>query len=386
MLMHGSLSIFILSGLIFSLLLYLGVENIIHRRLLQKIPTRISVTGTRGKTSTVRLIASILRESGYQVLAKTTGSEPNYILPDGRDERVIRRGQINILEQKNLVRKAVKLNVDFLVCETMSIQPENHWVESQKLIKPHYTILTNLRPDHLDHYSEENMSEMLINDLYKESVLIAPKEELSDELISEIENLGVKFRSCRHAESYIQNENLALALAAELGLSDDSALKGIQNAKMDIGQLEEYKIETDSNYTVFVNVFAANDPLSSELLINEVLNKYPSEDHDIIGLFSLRKDRGERSQQWLDYLKAGASEGFDEMFFMGTHSSVLIRKLGRGNKIQSNSAESICSELISVCKRPTIILGLVNIAGLGTDLIRHWKEISSSDNANNKLS
>lgn len=384
MLMHGNLSIFILSGLIFIFLLYLGVENHTHRRLLQKIPIRISVTGTRGKTSTVRLIASVLRESGYRVLAKTTGSEPNYILPDGRDEPVRRRGQANILEQKKLVQKAVKLEVDFLVCETMSIQPENHWVESQKLIKPHYTVLTNLRPDHLDHYPNGNMSDMLINDLYKESVLVAPIEELSEELISQIENLGVRFLGCRHAESYVQNEELALALAAELSLPDASAKLGIQKAKMDIGQFEEYPIHTDAGHIVFVNSFAANDPLSSELQIKELLDKYPSEGYDIIGLFSLRKDRGERSQQWLNYLKEGASDYFDEMYFMGIHSDVLIRKLGKGQQIRTKSAEAISSELVSGCKRATIVIGLVNIAGLGTDLVRHWKEISS-DNTNIKL-
>src|SRR4030088_1393476 len=77
-----------------------------HRRLLRAIPMRIHVAGTRGKSTTTRLIAAALRAGGRCVVAKTTGSEPRLILPDGRDDIWQRRGPATIREQLRFVRRA----------------------------------------------------------------------------------------------------------------------------------------------------------------------------------------------------------------------------------------------------------------------------------------
>ncbi|MBC6948955.1 poly-gamma-glutamate synthase PgsB, partial [candidate division KSB1 bacterium] len=54
-------------------LLYLIYERISLNRHRNAIPLRISMTGTRGKSSVVRMLASVLREDGKKVIAKTTG-------------------------------------------------------------------------------------------------------------------------------------------------------------------------------------------------------------------------------------------------------------------------------------------------------------------------
>src|SRR5574342_958727 len=98
--------------LIFSLLvflLYLIYERISINRQRNAIPLRISVTGTRGKSSVVRIIASILREDGRKVIAKTTGSQARFILPDAQEIEVARRGVISIIEQKRFIKKAAKI-------------------------------------------------------------------------------------------------------------------------------------------------------------------------------------------------------------------------------------------------------------------------------------
>ena len=51
-------------------LLGLGIaESVAHRRRLARIPTRIHVAGTRGKSSVTRLIAAGLRAGGSRDLA-----------------------------------------------------------------------------------------------------------------------------------------------------------------------------------------------------------------------------------------------------------------------------------------------------------------------------
>src|SRR5437660_10097702 len=73
-----------------------------HRRNLRAVPVRIHVAGTRGKSTTTRLIAAGLRAGGRQVLAKVTGSEPCLILPNGSEEIWPRRGPASVGEQKRL--------------------------------------------------------------------------------------------------------------------------------------------------------------------------------------------------------------------------------------------------------------------------------------------
>ena len=63
-----------------------------HRARLRAVPLRIHVAGTRGKSTTTRLIAAGLRAGGRRVLAKTTGSEPRLILPDGSETTWACRG------------------------------------------------------------------------------------------------------------------------------------------------------------------------------------------------------------------------------------------------------------------------------------------------------
>src|SRR5436190_20852696 len=67
-------------------MLWQGIVAWRHRRTLRTIPVRIHVAGTRGKSTTTRLIAAALRAGGRCVVAKTTGAEPRLILPDGRDQ------------------------------------------------------------------------------------------------------------------------------------------------------------------------------------------------------------------------------------------------------------------------------------------------------------
>ena len=114
--------------------LYLVYERAVLDRLRKSIPLVITVTGTRGKSTVVGQLASILRESGRVVRAKSTGSQAQFVLPDGTVERVARRGMVSILEQKKALKKAVTLKADSLVVEIMSIRPENHFIESQRIL------------------------------------------------------------------------------------------------------------------------------------------------------------------------------------------------------------------------------------------------------------
>ena len=81
-------------------LLALGLaERVARDRALAALPIRIHVNGTRAKSTVTRLIWSALLEAGIPAVAKTTGTAPRLLLPDGREVPLRRRGPANIREQ-----------------------------------------------------------------------------------------------------------------------------------------------------------------------------------------------------------------------------------------------------------------------------------------------
>src|SRR5690606_34989028 len=111
--------------LIFVLLVGWGaVEHYRHMENLRRIPIRIHVNGTRGKSSVTRLIAAALREAGLLTCAKTTGTLARMILPDGREVPIFRPAGANIIEQGRIVGAAAAYGAQALVVECMALQPE----------------------------------------------------------------------------------------------------------------------------------------------------------------------------------------------------------------------------------------------------------------------
>src|SRR5438309_11049912 len=98
-------------------LLWMWLSARRHRGYMRAVPVRIHVAGTRGKSTTTRLIAAGLRAGGRQVLAKVTGSEPRLILPDGSEEIWPRRGPASVGEQKRLFARAARLGADAVLVE-----------------------------------------------------------------------------------------------------------------------------------------------------------------------------------------------------------------------------------------------------------------------------
>ena len=132
-------------------LVVLAVAEILaHRRNLRRIPIRIHVNGTRGKSSVTRLIAGGLRAGGLVTCAKTTGTLARMILPDGREYPVFRPSKPNVIEQVRIVSAAAAAGAQALVVECMALQPELQWLSESKLIRATHGVITNARPDHLD--------------------------------------------------------------------------------------------------------------------------------------------------------------------------------------------------------------------------------------------
>lgn len=326
-------------------LLYLISERISMTRQRNAIRLRISVTGTRGKSSVVRMIASILREDGRKVIAKTTGSQARLVMPDAQEVEVTRRGVTSIIEQKRLIKKAAKIKADCLVAEIMSLHPENHYVESQQMLQPHIVVITNVRQDHTEAMgaSKEEIAAVLALDIPAKARVFVPEKETraifetavkeaAGELITV--QKGISSLLFQHApelqrKEFSDNLDLVYALGKHLRLDQQVILNGIRRARHDLGKFKiwEYHSHQTQKTYYFVNGFAANDPESTWQVIAKVKEILPSASDKLIGLLSLRPDRGDRTKQWLESLGRGAFDGFSRIYVTGAHAKIFERKL-----------------------------------------------------------
>ena len=126
------------------------VESHFHRLSLAQLPIRIHVNGSRGKSSVTRLIAAGLRAGGLKTLAKTTGTAPRIIDENGKDRIIHRLRDASIGEQVRLLRNFANKKPDAVVIECMAVNPQYQWVSEQKMIQSTVSVITNVRPDHLD--------------------------------------------------------------------------------------------------------------------------------------------------------------------------------------------------------------------------------------------
>ena len=135
------------------LLLLVGIgliESYYHQISLNNLAIRIHVNGSRGKSSVTRLIAAGLRAGGLKTIAKTTGTAPRIIDQTGIDRIIHRLRSASIGEQVRLLRNFSKQKPDAIVIECMAVNPQYQWIAEQKMIKSTISVMTNVRPDHLD--------------------------------------------------------------------------------------------------------------------------------------------------------------------------------------------------------------------------------------------
>jgi len=362
------------------------------------IPLLITVTGTRGKSSVTRMLASVLRESGRRVLAKTTGAEAALILPDGSEREIRRRGRPSIIEQKHVIRVGAELGVDAAVIEVMSIHPENHLVETRQLLKPDLVLATNFRVDHTAALGEtrEAVAAVLGLDIPQGTRAFVPQHECLPVFRAAVQarvgelievppgtagpllDGGSTSEVCRFTE----NLDLVCAAARSLGIDDRTIRAGIQRTRPDIGTLAIWRYQPAGSASVcfLVNAFAANDPESTLLVHNRLMAALGASPERCVGLMNLRRDRGDRTLQWVGALRAGFLNRFSRLYVLGLHAAALKRRTKRfddGTRIEvlrENRPAAITQTVLSgIRDAGGIVFGFGNIGGAGEALVSHWR-------------
>jgi len=385
--------------LIFTILALLGVlEALLHRRHLSRIPIRIHVNGTRGKSSVTRLIAGGLREGGITTCAKTTGTLARMILPDASEYPVFRPAGANVIEQVRIISTAANYNARAIVVECMALQPHLQWLSESRFLQSTHGVITNARADHLDVMgpTEAAVADALAGTtpigarLYtaeRRRVAIFEKAALDrgtvlvavgpgDVAAITDEEMG-RFSYVEHKE----NVALALCVCGDLGIDRETALRGMSKAPPDPGVMTISHIRFFGRDIYFVNAFAANDPESTEQLWNMAIQQFPGVEQRI-AIFNCRADRPTRSEQlgracvhW---------QPADHYLLIGSATYLFLKSaISEGMPLKSmivmehENESDIFEMILERMGRSALVVGMGNAKGQGLSLARFFRNRST---------
>ncbi len=302
------------------ILAWLVAERALHERRLARIPIRVHVNGTRGKSGVARLIAAALRRSGIPTVAKTTGGAPVLILPDGREETIRRRSPANIQEQVRVIARAERLGARAVVVECMALDPALQLVSETAMIRSTVGVITNVRPDHFEVMGGtlDDVARALSGTIPEGGVLVTGDRRyfpyLSDAAARKGSRVVLAGRpdgavpgeaASRGVGFFRENVEIARTVCRELGLDPDVVDRCGDEGAVSGEGAGIFRIPVEGGTVHFLDAFSANDVESTRIL-QERLLRGDACPRPWIALFNNRPDRPLRMKSFAEDLLAGS--------------------------------------------------------------------------------
>ncbi len=387
------------------LLILIGVglvESYYHRLALAQLPIRIHVNGSRGKSSVTRLVAAGLRAGGLKTLAKTTGTAPRIIDEDGKDRIIHRLRSASIGEQVRLLINFAKKEPDAVVMECMAVNPQYQWVAEQKMIQSTISVITNVRPDHLDemgitlHDNAMSLSNTIPfdgklvtveGDINHDDQIDVIDKEISDALADVSEKRKTEFHQAsldNIPSGYMaqfpymeHSDNVAMALkVCELsGVDKQIALDGMLSVQPDPGATIIWKLNCHGNQNYFANLLAANDPASTYNAYTQLQPRIG--DSPVCIFLNTREDRRYRTSQLLNLVFTKIKpnilivrgEKLPSQFHDYKHENLKVKTHQLPNNV---GVKELMSEFSNLNNH--YIVGIGNMVGWGENFVQDLKE------------
>ncbi|MFJ3979309.1 poly-gamma-glutamate synthase PgsB [Streptomyces sp. NPDC090021] len=379
------------------------VEQRRHFASLHRIPNRVLVNGIRGKSSITRLCAGALRGGGLTTVAKTTGTAARFIHPDATEEPVYRKfGIANVVEQIGIVRRASAYRPDALVMECMAVMPALQEINQSKLIQSTIGVLCNVREDHVAEMGPtlDDIARSLSRSMPYGGICVTAEKERFDVLQEEADARGCRLlyadpdtvsdEELRGFSWFTFKENVAIALlvAELLGVDRETALRGMYEAPPDPGVLSvERYLAPGGKRLRFANVFAANDPESTLMNINQLLD-LGAVDRPLSVVINCRPDRVERNGQMGAIIPELRP---DKVFVIGHPAKSAIdaipaewrdRAVDLGG--DHRDGEEFMQELLGHLGPSSSLVAIGNIHGQGEVLLEHLAELPADEAADSE--
>ena len=366
-------------------------EYLIVRRAVNKIPIRILVNGTRGKSSVVKYISAGLRGADKRTLAKITGVIPTIINPDGSEKIIKRIGPVRIQEQFKLIKLAAKNSIECLVLECMSINPELQMLES-KIFRPDIYVITNIRDDHREQMGDtENQIHSICEAIPVNSCILTAEKKYLSEIKQATESKNSKLIfvdenelvNNEYESTFSANIKIAQKVFDILKIENAKSEAGLQKIlKSDINSFLELRL--DGKKVTFINGFAVNDVQSAEEFLDH-WDKILSGINNLNIIFNSRSDRPLRSvlfAKWISSIKI-----LNKVILTGNHIPRTKLELTRNGidpqriivwtrKKTKNLRECVKE----IAEHESFFMGFGNIAGDGLRIVNIFESLSLGKN------
>ena len=281
-------------------------------------PIRVLVTGSRGKSSVVRLLTSALASFGLDARGRITGVLPRELRPGGPGSRLeevllLRSGQASVADM-NWWLSSLHTSVDAVVMENSAIAPELQHLASRWL-RPVCSVLVNVRPDHEESWGrgEERAARALCLGLRSdcgEHPVILPRHVAEKPFVERLLREGGCLPVPCEGGADFRDEHLSIveSVCDLLGLDGKA---GRRAASLLPPDLADFALHGEGE-GILASAFSANDPESAESLF---LSTGWSR-RDTVVLFNSRSDRPGRlgafsswlsSHQWRRVCVCGGS-------------------------------------------------------------------------------
>ncbi|MFF0483916.1 poly-gamma-glutamate synthase PgsB [Streptomyces sp. NPDC004435] len=374
------------------------VEQRRHYAALHVIPTRVLVNGIRGKSSITRLCAGALRGGGLVTVAKTTGTAARFIHPDATEEPVYRKfGIANVVEQIGIVRRAASYRPHALVIECMAVMPALQEVNQSKLIRSTIGVLCNVREDHLAEMGPtlDDVARSLCRSMPEDGICVTAEKERFAILQEEADARNCRLvyadpESVSDAElrgfswfTFKENVAIALTVAELLGIERQVALQGMYDAPPDPGVLSvERYVTPEGKRLAFANVFAANDPESTLMNVNQLLD-LGAVTRPLNVVVNCRPDRVERNGQMGEIVPDLKP---DHVFVIGHPARSAIDAIPAAWRDRAvdlggdrRPAEEFMPQLLAAMPDGSSLVAIGNIHGQGEELLEYLAGLPADD-------
>ena len=367
---------------ILSLLLLIAgvIEKSAHLSRVRKIPIRIHVNGTRGKSLLTRLLTTLFTEEELRTASKVTGETPAVFYPSRGWQPWYRLGVPRIREQIHFMKKAEKQGVEAIVVENMAISPEIMGIAENEIVQSGLSVFTNFRADHQETMgkSMEDIVHAMSHALPRNGCVILPASELSHEFVNKTRerNNDLVLSEVKSPKGmggigvFDDIFGLARLVGQRCGLSKES----IQATLETVGRhdLEDMLFPLPGiPGRSFVNLFSCNDVHSSKRLIAAFEDKGLIQSPYGIVLAS-REDRPLRTMAFLKWIVDGLS--WSHLIIAGAVPRIPIWGMLRHSDHASHSVQLQCrikpSRIIGdVTGWDCDVLGLGNFVHTGENIL-----------------
>lgn len=340
----------------------------------------IHVNGIRGKSTVSRLIDAGVRAGGYKVFTKITGTSPRIINTFNVEREINRKGKANIKEQIKTINWAYREGAEVLITECMAVKPEYQYICENKILHADINIITNVREDHLDEMGKslDEIASSLANTIPTNGAIFTSDEKYFDFFKREaIKKNSKVFINREEKEEYWEidfpsNVALALEVCKYIGIDEKKALEGMKNYHRDPGVLKVLLYKNRENKIYFINAMAANDPNSTEIIIDRLSKK----DYWNNKRYLLVNNRGDRVSRWEQYISfvKKIDKKFDKILISGENRE-LFQKYLLKEKIAKEKIEIVgnASDFDSI-EKDILILAVGNICGNGEKIVDYFEE------------